>query len=46
MFLGKELETGAAAECTQQHLVLDNGYFNLWSHSGPMKYHPKPFTMS
>ena len=29
LFLGYDLETGTAAECSQQHLVLFNGYFDL-----------------
>ena len=29
LFLGYDLETGTAAECTQQHLVLGNGFFDL-----------------
>ena len=46
LFLGYDLETGTAAECTQQHLVLGNGYFDLQSHSAPMKFNIKPFTLS
>ena len=29
LFLGYDLETETAAECTQQPLVLGNGYFDL-----------------